>query len=291
MSRMFQRVRWTRDEDKTKEQLIGELVELRQQVAKLKAADTEHQRAEAALKERVDQLTNELREVQEQLARREKLAMLGRLAGGVAHELRNPLGVISNAVYFLQMALPDADETIRKHLKIIHDEVRNAEVIISEFLDFSRLRLPEKEKVVVSELVAQTLEKRPPPEEVKVTTDVAPDLPLVYVDPWQMGQVLVNLVTNAYQAMKEGGDLNISAQVEEGWVTLSVADTGCGISQENMKKLFVPLFTTKSRGTGLGLVISRNLAEANGGSIEVESEEGRGSTVRVLLPLFEEAEA
>ena len=139
------------------------------------------------------------------------------------------------------------------------------------------------------------MKKRPPPENVEAITEIAPDLPPVYVDPQQMGEVLGNLVTNAYQAMKEGGVLTISAQTSEvfrklpksGWVSLSVADTGCGISQEHKAKLFEPLFTTKTRGIGLGLAVSRILVEANGGSIEVESEEGEGSTFTVRLPTKE----
>jgi signal transduction histidine kinase len=107
----------------------------------------------------------------------------------------------------------------------------------------------------------------------------------VYVDPGQIGLVLGNLVINAYQAMPEGGSLIISARAEEDEVALSVADIGCGISQEYMAKLFEPLFTTKARGIGLGLAISKNLVEVNGGSIEVESEVGRGSIFTIRLPL------
>ena len=227
--------------------------------------------------------------------------MLGQLAGGVGHELRNPLGVISNAVYYLKMVLSDADETTREYLEIVSSEVRNSEKIVSDLLDFSRTRLPEREEIAVSEMVARVLERRPPPENVEVTTQIPSDLPPVFVDPRQIEQVLGNLVTNAYQAMPEGGQLIIktsevagkppkssASSVEpSGWVSLSITDTGAGISPENMKKIFEPLFTTKAKGIGLGLTVSRNLVEASGGSIEVESEEGVGSTFTVWLPLAE----
>jgi PAS domain S-box-containing protein len=239
------------------------------------------------LEEMVEERTQELRDAQEQLVRREKLAILGQLAGGVGHELRNPLGVISNAVYFLQMVLFDADESVKESLEMISEEVCNSAKIISDLLDFSRTRMPDREEVVVSELVAQVLEKRPPPGNVEVITEIAPDLPPVFVDPRQMGQVLGNLVTNVYQAMKEGGNLTFRARAERGQVSLSVADTGCGIPPENMTRLFEPLFTTKTRGIGLGLAVSKSLVEANEGSIEVESEEGRGSTFTVKLPIWE----
>ena len=255
---------------------------------------TERKRAEGALQEHsqrleemVDERTQELREAHEKLVRQEKLAILGQLAGGVGHELRNPLGVISNAVYFLQMTLPDADETTKEYLEMISAEVRNSTRIISDLLDFSRTRMPDREEAAVSELVAEVLKKRPPPENVEATTEIAPDLPPVFVDPRQMGQVLGNLVVNAYQAMKEGGKLTISAQAEKGQVSLSVADTGCGIPPENMAKLFEPLFTTRAKGIGLGLMVVKNLVEANGGSIEAESEEGKGSTFTVRLPAAE----
>jgi C4-dicarboxylate-specific signal transduction histidine kinase len=275
------------------EELVEErTAELRRINEELQKEITERKQAEEALKEyserleeMVEERTQELRDTQEQLVRRERLAVLGQLAGSVSHELRNPLGVISNAVYFLQLTIPDADETTKEYLEIISEEVRNSTKIVSDLLDFSRTRLPDREEVAVSELVAQVLEKRPPPEEVEVITDIAPNFPLVFVDSRQIGQVLANLVVNAYQAMPEGGNLAISAQAEEGQVSLSIADTGCGIPPENMAKLFEPLFTTRARGIGLGLAVSRSLVEANEGSIEVESEMGKGSTFTVRLPL------
>jgi signal transduction histidine kinase len=217
--------------------------------------------------------------------RSEKLAVLGQVAGGVGHELRNPLGVISNAVYFLQMVLSDADETTQEYLGIISSEIRNAGKIVSDLLDFSRTRPAEREGVGVSRLVAKVLEKQPPSENMEVTIEITPDLPAVFVDPQQIGQVLANLVTNAFQAMPDGGELTISARADEDEVQLSVTDTGCGISQENRKLIFEPLFTTRARGIGLGLAISKNLVEANGGTIKVQSEEGRGSTFTVALAM------
>ncbi len=254
-------------------------------IAERKRAEEALKRYSERLEEMVEERTRELREAQEQLIRREKLAVLGQLAGGVGHELRNPLGVISNAVYFLQMTLSDADETTREYLGILSSEVRNAEKIVSDLLDFSRIRAAEKEEIAVSDLVARTLEKRPPPENVAVTTAIDADVPPVFVDPQQMVQVLMNLVTNAYQAMPEGGSLTIGAQARGDRVALAVTDTGCGIPLENMGRLFEPLFTTRARGIGLGLVTSKNLVEANGGSIEVQSEVGEGSTFTIVLPI------
>jgi signal transduction histidine kinase len=255
---------------------------------------TERKRAAATLQEYserleeiVDERTKELREAQEQLIRREKLAILGQLSGGVAHELRNPLATISSAAYFLRLTHPDADEITKEYLEMIAAEVHKSDRIISDLLDFSRTRSPDRERAAVSELVAAVLEKQTPPENVEVATQIASDLPPMYVDPHQVEQVLVNLITNAYQAMPEGGNLIISARVEKGQVALSVADTGVGIPEENMGKLFEPLFTTKARGLGLGLMVVKTLVEANGGSIEVQSQVGKGSTFTVKLPVAE----
>ena len=271
---------------------LGHLPDGRRLVMSMAMDVTRRKRVEEALKEyserleeMVDERTQELQKAQERLVRREKLAVLGQLAGGVGHELRNPLGVISNAVYFLQMTLADADETTREYLEMIFSEVRNAERIVSGLLDFARTRPPARERVAVSDLVSQALEKCPPPEDVQVTIEIDPDLPRVLVDPRQIEQVLVNLVTNAYQAMSGEGHLAIHADAGEGRVALSIADTGCGIPRKDLEQVFEPLFTTKARGIGLGLAISKSLMEANGGSIEVESEVGRGSIFTVRLPL------
>jgi PAS domain S-box-containing protein len=255
---------------------------------------TERKRAQEALKryserleEMVEERTKKLRDAQEQLVRREKLAILGQLAGGVGHELRNPLGVISNAVYFLQMTLVDADEATREYLGLIHAEVRNATRIVSGLLDYARTRPADRQEVPVTALVADVLDRHPPPPGVQVATEVPADLPPAFVDPAQIGLVQGNLVRNAYQAMPEGGTLTISGRTADGHVELSVADDGCGISSENMRRLFEPLYTTKARGIGLGLAICKNLVEANGGRIRVQSREGDGSTFTITMPTRE----
>jgi signal transduction histidine kinase len=288
---------------------IGELRQLAstldQMVEALEQRVAERKRAEEALKgysERLEQMveerTKELREAQDRLVRNEKLAVLGQLPGGVGHELRNPLGVISNATYYLQMSLaPDqpgassrADETTataREYLEIIASQVHKAEKIVSDLLDFSRTRPAERQEIAVSQLVAEVLNRQPPPDEVEVVTRIPSDLPPVFVDLLQIEQVLGNLITNAYQAMPLCGSLTLSAQAEEASVRLAVTDTGCGIPPENLDKIFEPLFTTRARGIGLGLAVSKNLVEVNGGSIQVESQEGQGSTFTVTLPTRE----
>ena len=163
-------------------------------------------------------------------------------------------------------------------------------IIISDLLDFARIKSVDKEPVTVSTIVQRVLERYPTPEGVTTALKIPTALPRVLVDPGQMEQVVGNLVMNASQAMPGGGSLTISAVKKGGEVILAVKDTGVGISPENMARLFEPLFTTKAKGIGLGLAVSKKLAEANGGKIEVQSVLGKGSTFMLYLPSSKETE-
>ncbi|HQV64425.1 MAG TPA: ATP-binding protein, partial [Anaerolineales bacterium] len=226
--------------------------------------------------------------IERQHVRQEKLAVMGELAGSVGHELRNPLSVISTAVYYLKMVQPDAEEEITHYLNMIGQEVWNSEKTINNLLDFGRTISADLEIVPVFELVDQALKKFYPPASVTVTLDIPHDLPKVYVDVEQSKQIFGNLIVNASQAMTTtGGKLFIKAAVQDGMVRVDIHDTGVGIPTENMNKIFDPLFTTKSKGVGLGLALCVKLIEANAGRIEVESEVGKGSVFTVYMPVFE----
>ena len=236
----------------------------------------------------------EHKEMEEKLLRSERLAAIGELSGNVAHELRQPLGVISNAIYYLKMTLTEADETTREYLDIVNNEVKSAGDTITGLLEIARTRQADRQEVEVSAVIDKALEKFEMPEIITLKKDISADIPAISVDHGQMGQVFYNLINNALQAMSmperegRGGELVIKAKSRKkkgkAMVEVSFTDTGAGISKENMKKLFEPLFTTKARGVGLGLSICKNLVENNGGEIEVQSEEGKGTTVRVSLP-------
>jgi signal transduction histidine kinase len=252
---------------------------------------SERNRAETALKLHLEQLeemiqerTQSLQEAQERLIRQEKLAFLGQLAGGVGHELRNPLGVIANAVYFLQMVLAGADGTVKEYLDLIASRVREAEKIVSDLLNLSRNRANDRAGVSIHPMIDEVLARHPAPERVTIITDLPSSLPALFVDLQQIKQVLANLITNAYQAMPQGGELTITAQAEGEWVRLLVADTGHGMAPETMAKIFEPLYTTKTRGVGLGLAVSKNLVEVNEGTLTVESSEDQGATFILTLP-------
>ncbi|MBE3038408.1 MAG: PAS domain S-box protein, partial [Chloroflexi bacterium] len=262
------------------------ILEVFHDITERKQAEKELKTYSEHLEEMVKERTRALSEAQEQLVRHERLAVLGQLAGSVSHELRNPLAVISNAVYYLKLIQPDADHEVKEYLNMVEKETRTADKIITDLLDFARIQSMERESVAVSELVRQTLERFPAPPPVEVVLELPADLPPVYADPRQMMQVLDNLVVNACQAMPTGGKLTLLAHRQEQMVVIAVKDSGVGIPPENMRKLFEPLFTTKLKGIGLGLAVSQKLAEANGGRIEVESEPGKGSTFSVYLPVY-----
>lgn len=265
-------------------------------VAVRAAGELERQQAEAeirelnaTLEERVKERTLELREAQEQLVLQEKLAALGQLASGVAYKLRNPLTSIQNAIYYLKLIQPEPNEKITEYHGLITQETREAQKIVTDLLDFANLPQPDPEPVSIPELVQRGLEQHPQPPLVEVVLKLPADLPKVYVDLFQMEQVLGNLILNAYQAMSAGGTLEISARREtvNPALVLIIKDTGAGIAPEHLPKLFTPLFTTKAKNLGLGLALSRKLAEANGGRIEAQSEPGQGAVLSLSLPLHQ----
>jgi signal transduction histidine kinase len=248
-----------------------------------------HHELEGRVAERTGELQTalgELRETQETLVRKEKLAMLGLLAGGVGHELRNPLGVMTNAIYYLGAVLKEAPTEIREYLDILRTQITLSEKIVGDLLDFARIRPPQHENVSVKQIVDEQLKRAGPLERVSVKHDFPPDLPFVRVDRVQIGQVILNLITNALQSMNgNGASLTFRGRhAGAGFIRLDVIDTGTGIAPDQMRKLFEPLFTTKARGIGLGLAVSRGLVQANGGAISVDSSPGVGTTMSVSLP-------
>jgi len=233
---------------------------------------TERRRTQEAL----DEKTRALEAAQEALVRRERLAILGQLAGGLSHELRNPLGVVKNSVYYLRMVFPD-DEPARKHLAIIEREVETANRIVTALLDFARVSVPRRVPSDLNAMVRARLDREAVPHGVTVAATLAEDLPPVALDPEQIVLALGNLILNALQAMPSGGALTVETSWTARAVLIGVADTGVGIAPEHLDKIFEPLFTTKARGIGLGLAVVKRLLEANGGQITVESTLGQGS--------------
>ncbi|MES2178207.1 MAG: ATP-binding protein [Gemmatimonadota bacterium] len=256
------------------------------------AGEVEH--ARTALELKVDERTRDLnatmlqlQDTQESLVRREKLAMLGQLASGVGHELRNPLGVMTNAVYYLKMVLSASPKNVHEYLDILQQQITLSEKIVSDLLDFARLRPPQRERASLLQLTETQIARLGPTASAEIIVDIPQDVPQVTVDPVQIGQIILNLLTNAIQALEGPGRITVHAETGNGMVYYDVTDTGGGIQPENVDKIFEPLFTTKARGIGLGLAVSRTLARSNDGDLTATSTPGEGATFRLTLPAAE----
>jgi len=239
------------------------------------------------LERRVEERTRSLEDTQEKMMQQEKFAAIGKLAGSVGHELRNPLGVITNSIYYLSSKVPASDEKIKRHLKIIQEQSDRANKIISDLLDFARTRPEETCMADIPGLIKATLEQIPMEETIDVKTTFDGDLAKILLDPRKMQQAFQNIIINVYQAMPDGGLLEITAAKNDNMIEIAFKDTGVGIPSENLPKIFKPLFSTKIKGIGLGLVITKEIVEHHGGKIEIKSDVGVGSTFTIKLPIQE----
>ena len=219
---------------------------------------------------------------------RERLALLGQLSSGVGHELRNPLGVMTNAVYYLRAVLSAAPAKVHEYLEILQQQITLSEKIVGDLLDFARRKPPKRTATPLRDATQGQVAKLSPGDGVTVDISIPEDVPRVLVDPVHLGQVVLNLLTNATQAMNGEGRIMVHARANGSRVYYEVADTGPGIPTQNLEKIFEPLFTTKARGIGLGLSVSRMLARANGGDLTASSAPGQGATFTLTL---EQAEA
>jgi signal transduction histidine kinase len=240
------------------------------------------------LEEMVQEKTEELKEAQENLLKTQRLAAIGEAAAMVGHDLRNPLQVITYALYLAEHKLDSSyNGDIRKTCTIIKEQVQYMNKIVSDLQDYSR---PLKTKLLetnIHELINETLSTLTIPENIKVSVVIDADLnfPKLRVDSLMIKRVFINLLTNALQSMPNGGELTVTVSQTEETALISFRDTGVGIAEEHKSKIFQPLFTTKAKGQGLGLAVCKRLIEANKGTIRFESEVGEGTTFTVTLPL------
>ncbi|MEE8473260.1 MAG: ATP-binding protein, partial [Dehalococcoidia bacterium] len=238
------------------------------------------------LEKMVKERTKDLEQAQDKIVRSERLAAVGELASGVGHELRNPLNVIRNCVYLLNMTLADSsDDDTLTTLKLLDQQVDIGNKIVTDLLDFTRVRQPSLATVNLNGLVKQSLSWVAVPDDISVSAEFDSGSPQVSADAEQVGRAFANIISNAIQSMSGDGELNISTDVGDGHAWVRFTDTGCGIPEENLDRIFEPLFTTKSKGIGLGLAITGRLIEQNGGTMEVASEVEKGTTFSIGLPL------
>ncbi|MBI3029822.1 MAG: hypothetical protein HYY64_09950 [Candidatus Rokubacteria bacterium] len=223
-----------------------------------------------------------------EMTRRERLASLGDMAAALAHEIKNPLNAVSMGLQRLRVEFRPAEAPeYGRFLDLMQGEVRRLNAIVEQFLSLARPLPLKPERLRVEELLgelAALVEADARAGGVRVTLSVPPDLPHVVADRDHLKQVMLNLILNGLQAMPEGGTLTLEAARARDGLALAVADTGPGIPPEALPRVFDPYFTTKAKGLGLGLAIARRIVEDHGGKIEVESQPGRGTRFRVILP-------
>jgi two-component system, NtrC family, sensor kinase len=244
----------------------------------------------ATLERKVKERTDQIKNIDAQLFRSEKLASLGKLAAGVAHEINNPLtGILTNSSLLLE-DLPPGDSR-REDVDVIVKETIRCREIVKRLLDFAKQTKPQKRSTNVNELIDKIIllvRNQALFRNIDIQRHLAPELPDILADPDQMQQVFINIILNAADAMAKGGKLVIRSSLATSGdaLVVSFTDTGPGIAEENRERIFDPFFTTKEHGTGLGLSISYGIVEQHGGTIAVDSTVGQGSTFTVELPVM-----
>lgn len=247
-----------------------------------------------AVTEELRNAYDELQHTSHQLRRSERLAALGALTAGIAHEIRNPLGSIKGAVEIIDRSLP-GDYPKREFIEIIQEEISRLNSTLTQFLQFGNPQSTRLQPVSLNQLVESTirlLRQKAEAANAEIQTRLDPSLPDIRADSDQLRHVLINLVINGVEAMPEGGTLTVRTRSRDGrGVLLQVRDEGQGMSGGTLETAFDPFFTTKTSGMGLGLSISHQLVQNHAGSISLQPNPEKGLTVTVELPVDPEAEA
>ena len=248
------------------------------------------------LEQKVAERTRALHLAQAEAARGEKLASVGLLAAGIAHELNNPLTGVLTFSSLLRKQMPDGSPQA-EDLDLVIRETKRCAAIIRRLLDFAREKTPEKKFADLNQLIQETariVERPAHLRDIEISMDLDPHLPRVWVDADLIKQVVMNILVNAQHAIEEKGAITVrTRRAPPDKVEIAIIDTGCGIAEKDLQRIFDPFFTTKGvgKGTGLGLSVSHGIVQAHGGSIEAASRPGEGSAFRVYLPVEPVAQA
>ena len=253
-------------------------------ITDLKEAESQLREMNDELEQRVQQRTRELHEAQAELVRKEKMATLGQVSGGIAHEIRNPLNVVKTSVYYLVNAKNPNPEKIGEHLQRIDRQVSLIDNVVTALSDVARLPDPNLAACDLQSLLSDVTRTTSLSSNVTIDNQIRSDLPHVLIDANQMSIVFRNLIRNARDAMPDGGTITISADLDGQLVQVHVADEGIGIPGDEINKIMEPLYSTKARGMGLGLAISKTIVQKNSGTVSVISTPGEGTTFTVGLP-------
>ncbi len=253
---------------------------------RMKQTEAALERHREHLEEMVQERTRQLTKAQEELLIAGRLAVLGQLAGSISHEIRNPLNVISTSAYFLKMKLGKTDKKLKEHIEHIEAEVKNSTAIIDSILSLSGIKDPHKKRLNLVEAVDEAVANLEIPHSVKIIRHIPAKDIFVDADREQLFMLFHNVIRNAMQAMDNKGVVTLKVSKEDNQaVRILITDTGPGISEENLSRLFQPLFTTKSRGFGFGLLICKMIVDKHGGTIAIESKIGKGASVKIAFAL------
>jgi len=263
---------------------------LRVKTAELIFAKEEMEKLNTSLESRVEARTRELKAALDELIKKERLAAIGQMASVVGHEIRNPLAVINNSAYFIKTKLAagggEVDPKVTKHIGIIEAEIQQANGIINEILGFARTRDLMLTHSALNNYMADLLESYPFPAHIAIVKDFEPENLWVNIDAEEIKQAVRNIIGNAVEVMPERGQLTVrTSATADNMAQLSISDSGPGIPPEMVEKIFAPFFTTKARGTGLGLAVVKKAMDRHKGKIEVKSEPGKGTTFNLYIPL------
>ena len=258
--------------------------------ARLRDLNGKLQQNQALLEHRISERTRQLQESQAMLVQQEKQAAFGLLAAGIAHEVGNPLAAISSLVQLLNRR--NIEEETREKLSLVDDQLRRIQRTLRELVDFSRPAVNEQTRCDIHAMIDAALNIAKYYKRKKgktIVTRYAENVPLMMIVRDQLVQVFLNLILNAMDATEEGGTIEIQTSQEDFWLRIDVCDDGQGVPEHLQGRIFRPYFTTKATGTGLGLFVSRNIVEQNGGRIELSKTSPEGTTFSVFLECGEEA--
>ncbi|MGB2579804.1 signal transduction histidine kinase [Elusimicrobium simillimum] len=237
----------------------------------------------AILERKVEERTRALGRATDALVKKERLAAIGELASIISHEIRNPLAVISNSSKLIKAIVGEENPKLQKQFNIIDSEVRQANRIVEEVLGYARDRKQILTEVDLNTYVKELIATQPVPENIKVETLLDEQSAVIKIDAEEMKQALRNLIGNAVEVMPSGGTLNIGTKVGKKVVCICISDEGVGMGEDTLLKIFTPFFTTKARGTGLGLAVVKKAVGNNKGKMFVESEKGSGTKFKIYL--------
>ena len=256
--------------------------------AEVVSAQDELHRLNRSLENRVEARTRELKSAQDELIKKERLAAIGQMASVVGHEIRNPLAVINNSTYFIKTKLShagDVEPKISKHLSIIESEIKQANGIINEILGFARTKDLNPRVQPLHSYLEDLIMSFPFPKHIEFVKEFTTENPIVNVDTDELTQAIRNLMNNGIEVMPEKGTLTMRTVIEDNFVRIDIQDEGSGIPKDVLEKIFAPFFTTKARGTGLGLAVVKKVIDRHNGKVDAWSEVGKGTCFKLFLPL------